>query len=98
MKNVIFIFFVAVICFCSCESGPEVTSVIPIIYTSYGSEIAFKGTNPDAYLEFDENKRCPFNESESFRTYKPYRNAPINRGDLCARIGCGLSWSNHKNK
>lgn len=60
-----------------------------------GRQITFRGTAYDNYVVFDDNKQCP-HSSYSFRTFKPFRGAKINKGDIC--IHCHKSWSLHKDK
>lgn len=83
---------------CSGNSGgPTVTLEIPVEEDAYGQEhVSFKGKTPSHYLVFDHNKRCPYNRDQPFRTYKPYKGAPILTGDHCAK--CGYTWSLHKDK
>lgn len=97
MKNILLLSLV-IMSLCSCESEPTVTAEYPITFNNYSGEISFQSKNPDTYLVFDENRLCPYNHSNAFRTYKPARGLSINKGDLCARPGCGYSWDLHDKK
>lgn len=97
MKKIISLFVLLTLVLCSCTSDPEVTASYKVSeYPNYLGNINFKGRNPDSYLLFDGNKRCPYDRDHAFCTFKNSRSASILKTDYCAH--CPYTWSKHVDK